>query len=167
MAVADEKVDTDWIIQFFDNCQDITSDDMQTIWARLLAGEVTQPGSFSPRTLAVLKVMRCEDAGLFDVCATFVWDTGDELIPILLQPKDPFISEDTPSLSFVELIHLASMGVLTSAGIGDVNLRNMTQIEYFGMQHHLPSLRHKACQWARLCLRKRAEIGSHREGAAR
>ncbi len=139
-AVADEKVDTDWIIQFFDNCQDITNDEMQAIWARLLAGEVAQPGSFSPRTLATLKVMRSEDAVLFERVCAFVWDTGDELIPILLRPRGSFIPEDTPSLSFVELMHLASMGVLTSAGIADVYVTGITQIDYFGKQHHLPSL---------------------------
>ena len=38
---------------------------MQTLWGKLLAGEITEPGSFSLRTLATLKNLTVKEAALF------------------------------------------------------------------------------------------------------
>ena len=140
-AVADEKVDPDWVIQFFDNCQDISNEQMQTLWARLLAGEVAEPGSFSPRTLTILKLMRREDAELFERVCSYVWDRGGDLIPVLLTSREPFVSEDTPCLEFGELIHLESMGILSSIGVGEVSLTAVTEMGYFEKHHYFPTIR--------------------------
>lgn len=45
--VAEEPVDPDWIARFFGMAQNITTDEMQRLWGRILAGEVKRPGSFS------------------------------------------------------------------------------------------------------------------------
>jgi uncharacterized repeat protein (TIGR03899 family) len=140
-TVADEKVDPDWVIQFFDNCQDISNEEMHTIWARLLAGEVAQPGSFSPRTLAIFKLMRREDAELFERACSFVWNRDDDLVPVLLEPREPFVSQDTPHLDFGELIHLESMGMLSSIGVGEVNLTSVTEMVYFGKRYGFSAVR--------------------------
>jgi len=139
-TVADEKVEADWIIQFFENCQDITCEEMQIIWARLLAGEVAKPGSFSPRTLTTLKLMRREDAILFERTCAYVWHRADDLIPVLLQKREPFISDDTPCVEFGELIHLESMGVISSIGVGEVYLTDVTQMQYFDEQYSFSSI---------------------------
>jgi hypothetical protein len=66
-AVSDAPVDEDWIAQFLNHSQDVSNEQMQTLWGRLLAGEVTKPGSFSLRALAIVKVMSKDDANLFIV----------------------------------------------------------------------------------------------------
>jgi hypothetical protein len=48
--VSDKPVNEDWTTRFFQECQDISDEQMQQLWARILAGEVTKPGSFAPRT---------------------------------------------------------------------------------------------------------------------
>lgn len=45
--VSSEPVDQDWITRFFDIVQDISNEQMQELWGRVLAGEVKQPKSFS------------------------------------------------------------------------------------------------------------------------
>ena len=42
--VSDHEPDPDWTARFFDSVQDVSSEDMQKIWARILAGEVESPG---------------------------------------------------------------------------------------------------------------------------
>src|SRR5262245_31987985 len=54
-AVSDEPVSDDWMVQFFENCKDVGEKDLQALWAKLLAGEVAQPRTFSRRTMELLK----------------------------------------------------------------------------------------------------------------
>jgi len=71
-VVSEQPVDIDWITRFFDSVSDISSEDMQRIWGKILAGEVKQPGSFSLRTLRVIKNINKEEALLFEKIAPFV-----------------------------------------------------------------------------------------------
>jgi len=68
--VADEKVDVDWINRFFSIAGDISTSQMQELWGRILAGEVKQPGSFSLRTLDVIRNLSKVEAELFTKFAT-------------------------------------------------------------------------------------------------
>ena len=70
--VQDHEPDHDWTARFFSSVQDISSLDMQNIWARILAGEVRAPNSTSLRTLNILKDMSSKDAREFsdlEACA--------------------------------------------------------------------------------------------------
>ncbi|WP_428115088.1 DUF2806 domain-containing protein [Candidatus Poriferisodalis sp.] len=49
--------DSDWTARFFSEVQDVSSAGLQQLWARILAGEVRQPGSTSLRTLELLRNM--------------------------------------------------------------------------------------------------------------
>ena len=76
--VSSKPVDEDWVADFFGACQDVGNDNLQSLWARLLAGEVTSPGSFSRRTLHAVKMMTKEDANLFTKLAGFVWRAPEQ-----------------------------------------------------------------------------------------
>lgn len=64
--VAGDSPDDDWVTRFFSYAQDISSEQMQVLWGRILAGEVKQPGSFSLRTLDFVRNMTKSDAELFE-----------------------------------------------------------------------------------------------------
>ncbi len=64
-AIPDHEPDHDWIARFFEAVQDVSSDDMQKIWARILAGEVEKPGRASIRTLSILRNLDQMTAELF------------------------------------------------------------------------------------------------------
>lgn len=53
--VSNESVDEDWLTRFFEIAKNISAEDMQFIWGKILAGEIVNPGSFSLRTLEVLR----------------------------------------------------------------------------------------------------------------
>ncbi len=68
--VPDHEPDHDWTARFFDEVQDISSEEMQALWAKILAGEVQRPGSTSIRTLSVLRNLDQQTARLFRIFAS-------------------------------------------------------------------------------------------------
>ena len=75
--VADHEPDPDWTARFFDYVQDVSSEDMQKIWAKILAGEVKSQGRTSLRTLNTLRNMTKRDAEMFRGICDFVLMLGD------------------------------------------------------------------------------------------
>ncbi len=55
----------DWTARFFNEVQDVSSDEMQELWAKVLAGEIQRPGSVSLLTLDVLRNLDQRTAQLF------------------------------------------------------------------------------------------------------
>ena len=49
----EEEVDQDWLNHFGDYSERASSDNVRTLWASVLAGEIRKPGSFSLSTLRV------------------------------------------------------------------------------------------------------------------
>jgi len=75
--VSDKEVDQDWVTQFFGHAQDIYDQDLQILWARILAGEVSSPGKYSKRTLQFLKSFDKWEAELFTgICSFALRDNG-------------------------------------------------------------------------------------------
>ncbi len=110
-SVSEEKVDEDWMFQFIENCQDISDEQMKSLWAKILAGEVTQPKTFSLRTLGFLKTMSKVDAEIFSIFCNFLWRIGNRLEVVLftLKINDYFAQKNLPPMA---LAHLQSIGLI-------------------------------------------------------
>lgn len=63
--VQDHEPDHDWTARFFSEVQDVSSEEMRSLWAKVLAGKVERPGSTSPRTLSILRNIDQATANLF------------------------------------------------------------------------------------------------------
>ena len=63
----------------------IDDEERRTWWARLLAEEIKQPGTYSLRTLAALDTLSTQDARLFTRLCGYVW-MSDE--PVLILPSE-------------------------------------------------------------------------------
>ena len=87
--VADEEPDHDWTARFFNHVQDVSSKEMQALWARVLSGEVERQGSTSVRTLEILRNLDQATAELFRrLCSACVFllvesDVWDARVPSL------------------------------------------------------------------------------------
>lgn len=57
--------DFDWFIRFYEAVGNISDEAMQDLWAKILAGEISRPSSYSLKTIDVLKNMSKKDAELF------------------------------------------------------------------------------------------------------
>lgn len=64
-SVESGPVDPGWTARFFDNCKDVSDEEMQSLWARLLASEVAAPGTNSLRAMSILANLSPLEATLF------------------------------------------------------------------------------------------------------
>ena len=71
-----KNIEDDWIVNFFDKCRIISDDEMQSLWARVLAGEANSPGRYSKRTVNFLNSLDKVDANLFTALCGFGWQIG-------------------------------------------------------------------------------------------
>jgi hypothetical protein len=137
--VSDNPVDEDWIYQFFNNCQDISNTEMQSLWAKLLANEVSQPGTFSLRTLSFVKNLSKEDADFFTSFCTFVWlDSTRDYTPIVLGTEHEHSKK--AGLNYSVFSHLDSIGLITlniALGYKFVELKEKEHLNYYGKNHIL------------------------------
>jgi hypothetical protein len=103
--VDDHEPAPDWTARFFDCVQDVSSQDMQKIWAKILAGEVERPGRTSLRTLDTLRNMTKRDAELFrDIC------------PFIISNVFVFYNDTVKDLNAIavgNLLHLQDCGMVT------------------------------------------------------
>lgn len=68
-----EDVNQGWIFNFMEGAGKTYDDNLKDYWAKLLAGEIRKPGSFSLRTLEVLRNISYEEAKLFERVSQFVF----------------------------------------------------------------------------------------------
>lgn len=105
--VENRLVDDDWAARFFGDVQDVTSEHMQRIWSKILAGEVETPGRTSLHTLAILKNMTQRDAELFERVTQFIFTTS------LFTGKNYDCIRGYPA--YESIIMLESYGLMTIA----------------------------------------------------
>lgn len=65
-SVSDEPVDQDWATRYFNIAQDISDEQMQNLWAKILSDEIEKPKSYSLRTLEVVKNLSRDEAELIN-----------------------------------------------------------------------------------------------------
>ena len=70
--VSNEPVNKDWMTRFLDIAETISDDEMRDLWARVLAGEVKRPTTYSLRTLDVLRNITKTEAELIVKSSNFI-----------------------------------------------------------------------------------------------
>jgi len=75
-TVSDKPVDADWRRKFFADSENICDADLQFLWGKILAGETSSPGSYSLRTLDVLKNLSKDEAEMFRRFCNLTIDEG-------------------------------------------------------------------------------------------
>jgi Protein of unknown function (DUF2806) len=141
-SVDEKPVDEDWIVQFFNQSQDVGDAEMQSLWARLLAGEVAQPGTYSLRTLQTVKVLGKNDAQLFSQYCSYVWlPSGGDLCRYPTRETDKFIADKGIKLGERRHLHnlgLLSMNLPSSSGGAHTAISSRDEpfeVTYFGRKY--------------------------------
>lgn len=115
-GISDEPVDNDWIARFFSIVKDISNEEMQYIWGKILAGEIASPKSFSFKTLDILRNISSSDAQAFQ-----------RLIPLIVRRGQVyFVSSENDILvkngsSFSDVLLLDECGLINSSGTLSLN----------------------------------------------
>ncbi|MGN7784469.1 DUF2806 domain-containing protein [Niabella sp. 22666] len=76
--IEDTPVDDDWMGRFFNIAEDISNEEMQMLWGKILAGEIKRPKSYSLRTLELIKNLSKEEATIIMKVANFVLRVGND-----------------------------------------------------------------------------------------
>ena len=109
-----DNIEEDWINQFFNNCKNIGNDEVQQLWAFILAGEANNPGAFSKRTLNHLRLVSKEEALLFSRFCQFVFKTEDGKFMHILGEKTNEYLKAKVSISVSKVTELEAAGFVLS-----------------------------------------------------
>lgn len=136
--VSESSVDIDWLDDFFEKVSHISNEQMQKLWARILVGEVCEPGTYSKRTLDVLAKLTTEEAILYSKIVPYVLNCtapNNEF-----ESRDYFIPTDNEllkkcSISYDTIFRLNNAGLMDSNGlvsVGIVILPNSVEYIFHG-----------------------------------
>ncbi len=105
-----EKMEDDWISNFFDKCRLISDQEMQSLWSKVLAGEANNPGSYSKRTINIMASLDKEDATLFTKLCNFGW-VINEIQPLIFDINAKIYTNN--GINFGILNHLNAIGLIS------------------------------------------------------
>lgn len=108
LSQVSKEFKTEWFEQFFDYAKNISDENVQLLWARILAGEINKAGTFSIRTLRLLSDMSKEEALIFDRISKYAIPFGNKFsIPHFFGPQYgiPIHDEDLLIMEECGLVH--------------------------------------------------------------
>lgn len=118
----EQQRDFDWFARFYNEAGNISNERMQEYWAKILAGEVNCPGSFSLKTIDTLKNLGQADAELFEKICSHSIDGNDRF----------FIPNDgqyfkVSGVTYSELMRLGEYGLIYTDGNISKNITATTE----------------------------------------
>ena len=112
--VSNDPIDPDWFARWREAAQDVSNEEMQQLWARLLKDEVKTPGTFSLQTISLLRNLSFQQAHWIATLAPFTIDSW------IFKKCDDLMAKK--GLTLDVLLELESLGVLTGLdAIGGIN----------------------------------------------
>lgn len=108
--VSEREVDIDWRTRFFKKAREVSHDDMQKVWGKVLAGEVANPGTYSVRSLEVLSNLTQQEAELFRKLSGYIELTSGYIFLTERGSRQGFNHE----FSYADILKLEDCGILMS-----------------------------------------------------
>lgn len=105
----EKKHDFDWFVRFYEAVGNISDEQMQSIWAKILAGEINNPNTYSLRTIEALKNLSQQEAGLFEKICSHCICMGQQLF---LPHYDGYLEKC--QITFGEVLYLSELGLISS-----------------------------------------------------
>ena len=117
-ADENQKYDFDWYMRFYDIVGNISDEEMQAIWARILAGEIHRKGTYSLQLLDSLKNFTHKHAELFNRVCSHCFISGDNV----------YIPNDNEYLQFAnityqDILDLDALGLINSSGTTSLSVK--------------------------------------------
>lgn len=107
-APSDKSIDGDWLYRWRDCAAKVSTEELQSLWAKVLAGEVKAPGAYSLRTLDFLKnLSRAEAEEIQKLCPYVV--NGQYILTYGEMAKGPHVSIEFP-------MRMQELGLISGAG---------------------------------------------------
>ncbi|BCO20415.1 TIGR03899 family protein [Alteromonas sp. KC3] len=126
-----ENLDPDWFFAFSTMAEEIYSPPMQELWGKIFAVEVARPGSFSLRTLQLLKTLTHRDAKIFSKAVSVASKRNNDPVPRILvgfhrrkglfsflkRPVPEHVNLASIGLSYPDLLSLQEMKLIYASEI--------------------------------------------------
>ena len=126
-----DNLDPDWFFAFSTMAEEIYSPPMQELWGKIFAVEVARPGSFSLRTLQLLKTLTHRDAQVFNKAVNVASRRNNDTVPrilvgyhkrkglfsLLKRPVPEQINLANVGLSYPDLLSLQEMKLIYTSEI--------------------------------------------------
>lgn len=98
-----EDVEDDWFAFFFDKVRLVSEESAQNLWARILAGEVNEPGKFTKSLIHTLSVMSSSQAQAFCDLAQFCFGEpqNDNVHPLVFMKTNKKMYKNSISLEML------------------------------------------------------------------
>lgn len=122
-----EKVEDDWVFRWKECASQVSSDEMQRLWGRLLAGEVKEPGAYSLRCLEFVRNLSQREAKLIERVLRLDLDGAI---------WSGYKAEDGGP-SYIEYLEAESLGIL--AGVSGGISNQLTSAEHDRWVRFVPS----------------------------
>lgn len=132
-----EKLEPDWLVYFFEQSRLTSDEEMQSLWAKILAGQVNKPGSFSKRTISTVVALDKKDAQLFTQLCTTIWLINKLWsFPLIFDLRADIYKEiDMP---YFNLLHLNDIGLITLNGLSQHTLKGDSfSLNYFNTHFNI------------------------------
>ena len=108
--IDEEPIDPDWFVQWRNRARDVSNEEMQLLWARVLNGQAKEGGSFSIHAMDFLSRMSRKDAELIELLGRFV--IGNSVVySKAIDGGIPLLQKH--GLTFARLLYLAEIGILS------------------------------------------------------
>lgn len=108
-----QSYDYDWFLRFFEYASNISNEEMQMIWAKVLAGEIQNPNTTSMTLLHTLFMMRQEQAQAFYNVSRFaLMDGADAYAHLLIFVSSNRLSYEKENITPTILKELERLGLL-------------------------------------------------------
>ena len=132
--VSNEPVSEDWSTRFFNIVEDVSDEEMQILWSRILAGEVKKPKSYSLRTLEFLKNLSKDEAMNFVKVAELAIFASDK--NLVFNPDSGKMLEEKFKISFRDILELKELGLINMDTNLSLNFEAPTKDENIILQYH-------------------------------
>jgi len=132
-----EEIEDDWLAKFFNECKLVSDSEMQSLWAKLLAGQANQPGTFSKRTIDFVSNLDKSDAQLFTSLCSFGWFFGG-VFPLIYDVEHEIYKQK--GINFQTLTDLDAAGLIRFDGLAGFKIpgvKKIARIHYYGTPIHI------------------------------
>ncbi|MFM0390774.1 DUF2806 domain-containing protein [Paraburkholderia phytofirmans] len=139
----DSELSDDWLNLFADVAAQKSSHEMQHLMGRILAGEIRQPGCFSPLTIHALSTLTQPIAKKFErLCEAAIKMDNEVIVPALVTADIAARGIPDLDIQYVDMLHLRSYGLLASETLSSYEFKpNATSHLMYGRKRFTARLR--------------------------
>lgn len=117
-ADENQKYDFDWYMRFYDIVGNISDEEMQALWARILAGEIHRKGTYSLQLLDILKNFTQKQAELFNRVCSHCFISGDN---VYIPNANEYLQ--FANITYQDILDLDALGLINSSGTTSLSVK--------------------------------------------